>query len=267
MSDTDNASGYQCDVLSALEEIHAEGFAVLPSLLSRHQVALLCDFFRTVESYYFGARFQSTFSVAEKEHRILVNAQLACLCAQAVGHFSKLFRLFFAGFAVKHSSGNHSILGLHRDISMVPYDSFPPGLTMWIPLDSVGPSNGCIEVLRGSHRWSKGPRVSGLHTIEVSEIGLLETPYESVPMSAGDALIFDCRTLHQSGANRSERARVAVMLMFAPRSVPVVWYRFVEAPHGMGDWVEEYAVPDDYYVVHGVTDARSDQRRLRTIPP
>lgn len=85
-------------------------------------------------------------------------------------------------------------------------DSLIP--TAWIPLVPVDATNGCLEIIPGSHRF-------GLlrHVVEEREGGFLEVLDEVVagkpvvvcPMEPGDALVFHNLTLHRSTPHTTSR--------------------------------------------------------------
>jgi ectoine hydroxylase len=74
--------------------------------------------------------------------------------------------------------------------------------------DVEAPGLGNMEVIPGSHRWTKPlPRTPGT------------PPAGAVPVlaRAGDAVLFDRRIWHGRGTNRSERTRAAVFFAYTPR--------------------------------------------------
>jgi ectoine hydroxylase-related dioxygenase (phytanoyl-CoA dioxygenase family) len=94
-------------------------------------------------------------------------------------------------------------------------------ITFWMPLQSVNPSNGCLEVIPSSHKGpllphhsiNNDPRIPGLEADGVDASQLIVCP-----LPAGGASIHHSRTLHHSGPNRSDEPRRAYTLGFAVRS-------------------------------------------------
>ncbi len=134
-----------------------------------------------------------------------------------VGH-----RAVMSTFVVKHP-GHLSGMFLHEDRSYVD-ERRARAHSVWIPLCDVGPDrgNGGLEIVPGSHRLVTG--LGGSHTPD------LFRPYERhlrerlVPVSAraGDAVVYDTRTLHASGPNLGERPRVALVCAVAPAGQPLL---------------------------------------------
>ena len=98
----------------------------------------------------------------------------------------------------------------------------PDLVSVMIAVDPATKENGCLQVLRGSHRMG---RVN--HTLSGEQAGAdmehvdearkrLETVH--CEMAAGDALFFHSNTLHCSAANNSDHARWALICCYNARS-------------------------------------------------
>ena len=92
--------------------------------------------------------------------------------------------------------------------------------TAWFAVDAATRANGCLKVLRGSHRlgrlehWTKGDQ-QGADEERVA-LALASSAYEEVhcEMSAGDACFFHALTLHSSEGNFSDDRRLAFASAF-----------------------------------------------------
>ena len=127
-----------------------------------------------------------------------------------------------ASFVAKFP-GDDSALFLHRDI---PVNDERSGrcFTLWSPLVDVSPeaANGCLEVVPRSERLSAaamGPATPLLFAAYQPEFERRRRP---VTMKAGEALVFDTRTLHGSPPNTSDRMRLAVGCALARRDLTLV---------------------------------------------
>ncbi|MFS4467470.1 phytanoyl-CoA dioxygenase family protein [Maribacter sp. 2210JD10-5] len=96
---------------------------------------------------------------------------------------------------------------------------FPQMLSVMVALTQATEENGCLKVLKGSHKLGlvqhgfEGEQVG----IEQSLIdGLLERDYEPVlvELEPGDTLFFHCNTLHTSAANLSDHPRWSMISAF-----------------------------------------------------
>jgi len=87
----------------------------------------------------------------------------------------------------------------------------PEMLSIWIALDHSIKSNGCLQVLPGSHKIGRIDHVrTDGQTVaknEYVEAARKRFDLEYVEMEPGDALIFHCNLLHRSDANTSDMPR------------------------------------------------------------
>jgi ectoine hydroxylase-related dioxygenase (phytanoyl-CoA dioxygenase family) len=99
---------------------------------------------------------------------------------------------------------------------------YPPGydeISIWMPLQPVDATNGCMHFLPGSHRQrvlrhaspSNDPRIHALTCVDNFD----QTKAVACPLPAGGCTIHHTRTLHYSGANTSSNPRRAYILAFA----------------------------------------------------
>ena len=91
-------------------------------------------------------------------------------------------------------------------------------ITVWIPFVDVDETNGCLAMLPGSQTWGlmEGARD------EKREMRSFVDPESrgtsvTVPMKAGDAVIFHNLTYHQSLPNRSNGARWSIDLRYSAK--------------------------------------------------
>lgn len=114
----------------------------------------------------------------------------------------------------------------HSDFETWHYDDGMENMraiTVMIALDNNTISNGCLNVMKGSHKYYFSDKES-LHaghdanfTDQKSGVvdkasckdlaALCGNDFESVELAAGDAIIFDCNLLHKSSENKSSNRR------------------------------------------------------------
>lgn len=116
-----------------------------------------------------------------------------------------------------------SWIPLHQDDGYGQLDP-PLDVTVWTALTDTDETNGCLVVVPGSHR-------DGLvsHSSTDANVALLEAPTAAaattVPLRAGEAVLFSGLTLHGSGPNRSASARVGMHARYCHPSVRMVTHR------------------------------------------
>ncbi len=93
----------------------------------------------------------------------------------------------------------------------------PDVLTVWIALDHSTAENGAVEYLLGSHRELLPHQPSG---VKGNSFGLAHLPPDGEfpvflgAISAGDALIHHCQTVHFGATNESDRPRLSLVIVY-----------------------------------------------------
>ena len=88
----------------------------------------------------------------------------------------------------------------------------PHSLVVFLPLCDLNETNGPTSFLPGSHqRWTAAALEAESSAPGSSSAGAPAI----LDVDAGDAIVFDSRTQHAGGANRSQHARPVLYLVFA----------------------------------------------------
>jgi ectoine hydroxylase-related dioxygenase (phytanoyl-CoA dioxygenase family) len=99
-------------------------------------------------------------------------------------------------------------------------------LSVWVPLQEATPENGCMQFVPGSHQTEvaphqpigNDPRVHGLEL--TPESGVDVSGAAVCPLPPGGATFHLSRTLHHTGANKSDVARRALIFGFSLPPTP-----------------------------------------------
>ena len=87
----------------------------------------------------------------------------------------------------------------------------PEMMSIYVALDKATRENGCLQVLKGSHKLGRLDHVRENDQTNVEqehlEAALKRFELIYVEMDAGDVLVFDGNLLHRSDANRSNTYR------------------------------------------------------------
>lgn len=152
--------------------------------------------------------------------------------------------VIFSTFVLKRP-GTESGMYLHDDRSFVD-ERHHRSFALWVALDDTGPDldNGCLYLVPGSHRISAA--ASGSNTPEwfTAYQGYFRRFLVPVPARAGDAVVYDSKTLHCSPPNRTDHVRRAVASAIAPRGAPLRW-TFAD-----GDRRRVHAIDRRFFVEH-----------------
>lgn len=135
-------------------------------------------------------------------------------------------------------------------------------LSIWLALQPVDETNGCMQFIPGSNRWdvlehrSPGGDKS-LHPLQCC--GEFD-PGQAVPvpLRAGDCTVHDARTLHYTGANISPNPRLAYIMIF--NTPPVYKPGRRESPWLVGRWTDSQTRKREWHRRGGI--AVEAMRRL-----
>jgi non-haem Fe2+, alpha-ketoglutarate-dependent halogenase len=101
----------------------------------------------------------------------------------------------------------------------------PIALTCWLAFGEVGPQNGGVRFLQGSHRLGILPHRNTFSSDNFLSRGqeIERLPTQCVEVAAclkpGEISVHDALTAHSSGPNESERPRIGCLLTFIPTYV------------------------------------------------
>ncbi|XP_021362997.1 probable phytanoyl-CoA dioxygenase isoform X2 [Mizuhopecten yessoensis] len=99
---------------------------------------------------------------------------------------------------------------------------FPDMMTVFVAIDRCCQSNGCLQILPGSHKCGRidHDMSSGQTAANVDRVEAIQKvcPPAFVEMESGDALFFHCNLLHCSAANESLERRWAYLMAYNTRT-------------------------------------------------
>jgi ectoine hydroxylase-related dioxygenase (phytanoyl-CoA dioxygenase family) len=125
------------------------------------------------------------------------------------------------GILLLKGKGEKEVL-LHQDWNIVDETRYQ-SLAIWIPLIDVNNENGCLEVLPGSHRWFNNFRSPTMQAVYLP-LKDYKRFSKSVPLNAGDALVFSHKLFHGSKSNKIDHTRAAICMSLIESSSRQVFY-------------------------------------------
>lgn len=133
------------------------------------------------------------------------------------------YKPFTASYVIKEA-GLQNIVPPHQDWTFVDETEFCSA-TVWIPLMDVNKNNGALSVIKGSHHLFNEPRCSpSPQAKSVLSNHLFDIfPFvEVIDMLAGEALVFNNRTVHASPPNISGVTRIGVGIGITQKNAQLV---------------------------------------------
>ncbi|XP_033759626.1 L-proline trans-4-hydroxylase-like [Pecten maximus] len=118
----------------------------------------------------------------------------------------------------------------------------PDLMTVFVAIDKCARSNGCLQILPGSHKCGRidHEMVSDQMTAKADRVEAIKNvcPLAYAEMEPGDALFFHCNLLHCSSANDSPDRRWAYLIAYNTKdNNPIV-------PHHHAQYTPIQRVPD-----------------------
>ncbi|MCS6935182.1 MAG: phytanoyl-CoA dioxygenase family protein [Chitinophagales bacterium] len=214
------------------------GYVIVP-FLQEQQVRELRDYFFATHPQIPDGFYSSSFN-HDAGHKKSINEKIeSVLHWQVAAYFNNIKKLGSC-FLCKRP-GPSSAMPIHQDWTVVDepnYDS----VTIWIPLQDVDETNGAMQVVEGSHRFSVALRAPSLEDPLRDIQAELREDLKTLPMKAGEALIFSHALIHASPPNMREEPRIVVTYGLVDNGASLMFYH--KSENGK---IEQYKVGEDFF--------------------
>ena len=178
-------------------------------------------------------------------NRKQINDFISSIFSRRINQILVDYKPLIHSFAIK-KPGAKSNWHIHQDDTFTDESKFD-SLSLWIPLVDANETNGTISIVENSHRVFADLRCPTVEKPYRNLLPVIEKNYlTTVPVKAGEALVFGHKLIHASGPNLSSETRTAVVGVYLPTEAPVLfYYKDFENTDGS---VNELLLPDDYYL-------------------
>ena len=229
------------------EHFDKNGFVTIP-VLERTEIDELLNFYKQLGlKDEKGYGFHVGMDNRDKDLvRSMVEKVKSLVRPKVESHLEET-QMFTASFVVKDPNPQ-GVVPPHQDWSFVEDEKKHCSVTCWIPLQDVNMENGCIGVIKGSHKFFDSVRPSPSPQVETPLKNHMYTifPYlQLLEMKAGEALFFDNRTFHASPPNTTDIPRVAVGLGFTQKAAEIRHYNLKP---GTTDTLLKYKIDADFFL-------------------
>ncbi len=172
------------------------------------------------------AGFTSTILSPDAGYRMDVDRAIRRTIEPMVALCLPEYRVAFCTFAVKAPGDEGGAVPLHQDWAFVD-EQKSHSLGLWMPLQDVHRGNGCLQVVPGTHAFPHAPRAACTPFAYPELAPELMECLDTIPMKAGQAMVFDNRLFHCSPTNTSGVERVAATAVLVPRGSEMRYYHVV----------------------------------------
>ncbi len=226
------------------QKLEIDGYAIIDDFLTQQQIEKLTEvYYSGIPKDLSNKPFMYTTASSNLAYKKKVALAIRDNCRNQINSLFPEYRLAYALFVNKKPQRKDSELKVHQDWSIVDESLFK-AYYVWCPLTDVDENNGCLQVIKGSHRLRRFVE-GGSTDIDSHYIRIMKNYLISLPMKAGQALIFNQRLLHGSFPNMSEKERIATNLaIISPNSTLI--YLYPDNPVSPTQF-EVFEVEDDFF--------------------
>jgi ectoine hydroxylase-related dioxygenase (phytanoyl-CoA dioxygenase family) len=229
------------------EEFELKGYLKLPAL-GESEIADLRSFYQSlnlIDNKGYG--FHVGMDNKDKELVSKMVNTIKSIALPKIQPYLVENQLFTASFVVKEPNPQ-GVVPPHQDWSFVEDEENFCSVTCWIPLQDVSIENGCIGLINGSHHFFDAFRASPSPQVgtPLKEHMFTIFPFlELVQMKAGEALIFNNKTIHASPPNTTSESRLAIGLGFTQKEASICHYYLKP---GSQNTVLKYKIDSDFFL-------------------
>jgi ectoine hydroxylase-related dioxygenase (phytanoyl-CoA dioxygenase family) len=250
------------------EEFETNGFVKLP-LLTKTEISQLTDLFLSyTEGNIKNTDYGMYISLEENDSGLkqrLVSTISSIILPKVKPYFIGC-KPHLGSFLVK-GPGDYDYTYPHQDWTFVdspPYHS----MTVWIALVDTDESNGALGFVKGSHLFFDKPIGSPSPEFQTYTNGHEDFFYEYLtfqPLKAGEAIVFDNRTIHGAPPNKTESLRIAVAIGMTPEESQLYhYYLLPNQPQNGHRQIAKLNVDEGFFhshSVHGLKQLFSMQKK------
>jgi ectoine hydroxylase-related dioxygenase (phytanoyl-CoA dioxygenase family) len=226
------------------EKFDSDGY-VKVSLLNAGEVKELKDYYDSQNHDHIGEYgFHISLDNLRQDYINGVFKKLFDTLTPKLDPLLKDYKAFTASYVIKEA-GLQNIVPPHQDWSFVDEEKFCSA-TVWVPLVDVNKNNGALGIIKGSHKLFNFPRTSPSPQAKslLSDHVFTLFPYvDVIDMKAGEALIFNNKTIHASPPNVSGATRIAAGIGITQKNAALLHYYQLPGQ----DTIEVYEVDGSFF--------------------
>lgn len=237
---------FQDDALQ--QEFEENGYAVMKGLLNAEEISELKDLYikhtgADVKNSVYGM-YMSIDEKSETLRNELMYAVQKTIHPK-LGKYLQHYKTHLGSYLVKVPNPR-SLTFPHQDWLFVDHEQ--PELfsaTIWVSLEDIGIEHGSLGFIKGSHRFLNniiGSPSPEIRTATMGHEGLILSYLTFPKVGAGDALIFNNKTVHAAFPNTTGLQRVAVGVGITPE--PAILHHYFLKPGTTGKIYKLHVKPE-----------------------
>lgn len=184
--------------------------------------------------------FYSSSFIENETERDQINQTIQSILSEEIESICEPFQSLGACFLTKNP-GKEGEMPPHQDWTIVDEPAVH-AVTIWIPLQDVDSSNGALQVIPGSHLFSKALRSPTLEDPFKNLQEDIKKDLVTIPLKKGQVIAFSHGLIHASQANTTDQVRIAATFGFVPKNAQLYFYHKNEA-----QLLEKYQIEADFF--------------------
>lgn len=223
--------------------LRRDGFVTFP-LIAREEAETIRRGYEQLDPPP-GSGFVADLNITDRGYRSAANALISSSLDAPASAVFQDHEPFLRAFLCKNP-GPDSGLYLHRDWMYVDErQARRATYVCWVALCDITGDNGQLRVVRSSHTIDHELRGTDLNPPWMRHQGTLGERLLTVPVRAGDCVVFNNALVHSSYPNFTDTPRLVAAVGFKPRGAGLVHFRRV----GPNDAVR-YDVDEDFFLAY-----------------
>ncbi|MDB9315599.1 phytanoyl-CoA dioxygenase family protein [Spirulina sp. CS-785/01] len=221
-----------------------QGYSVI-DFLSKKEVQNLLELYgnNALPDDIRSSAISATVSSSELSYRQNISQQIRENLERKLTEVFPNHKIALCTFINKYPNESNDV-DLHQDRSFTDEEKYQ-AVNLWIPLTDVDEQKGCFYVIEKSHALNFQPRAFNCFVYGEAVRSLMKQHYlTSVPMKAGQVLLYSSNLFHGSFANRSNGERLSIACILVPKDSPVLLYH---QSYQNPNQVRVFEVEDTFY--------------------
>ncbi|OWY20992.1 hypothetical protein C7N43_00705 [Sphingobacteriales bacterium UPWRP_1] len=235
------------------QSFDTNGYVILP-LLAKEEIMQLQNLFDSICPKNLKGIYSNIHDDV-RENNMIVDTTIRHLFNKHLDHLLEGHELGMGTFLVK-GTGPDSASTLHQDWSTVDESRFT-ACSIWCPLIDVDEKNGALQVIKGSHKLFKTYRSITIPSVYLDFDEELEPYLTTLPMKAGECVIYALNLFHGSKPNFTNTVRVSAVSGLFPKYIPLIHY--YQNPEENGNVIDIYQIDKNFFY-NGVREFYNGKR-------
>jgi len=206
------------------KQFRKNGYCVLPNFLNSVQLEEIDQLYANLGIESLNEIYSNIKDKDTDVNQNIDNTLVKIFSPSIQNHFTN-YKTGGGVFLVK-GTGETSVSSLHQDWNVVDESKFQ-SVCVFCPLVDVDEQNGCLQIVKGSHKWFQNLRSFNMPSLFIN-FNDVKKLLCSVPAKRGDAIVFAHNVFHGSFANKTDQIRPAASVSLLSKRAKLIHYYKVE---------------------------------------